>query len=174
MCMRKLIKDLRLRKEHAFETVYYQYYKLVYFVAFSMVKDREVAEEVVQDTFVKMMENIHQYRGKGEFKSWLLSITRNLARNAIKNRKRFQQRYSYDDELVGSYKDESANLSNLMMEIKECLDDFEAAIILYHVIYEFTFEKTASELNATISVVKKAYYKAIKILKEYYRGEKDE
>ena len=63
--MRKLIKDLRLRKEHAFETVYYQYYKLVYFVAFSMVKDREVAEEVVQDTFVKMMENIHQYRGRG-------------------------------------------------------------------------------------------------------------
>ena len=50
MCMRKLIKDLRLVKEHAFETVYYQYYKLVYFVAFSMVKDREVAEEVVQDT----------------------------------------------------------------------------------------------------------------------------
>jgi len=61
-----------------------------------------------------------------------------------------------------------------MMEIKECLDDFEAAIILYHVIYEFTFEKTASELNTTISVVKKTYYKAIKILKEYYRGEKDE
>ena len=54
------------------------------------------------------------------------------------------------------------------------MDDFEAAIILYHVIYEFTFEKTASELNTTISVVKKAYYKAIKILKEYYRGEKDE
>jgi hypothetical protein len=29
-------------------------------------------------------------------------------------------------------------------------------------------------LNTTISVVKKTYYKAIKILKEYYRGEKDE
>lgn len=172
--MRKLIRDLKARKEHAFETVYYQYYKLIYFVAFSMVKNREIAEEVVQDTFVRMMESIHQYRGKGEFKSWLLSIARNLALNAIKKQKKLHQRYNYDNEFIGNYQDDSTSLNELLMEIKACLDDFEAVIILYHVIYNFAFEKTASELNTTISVVKKSYYNAIKKLKQYYCGEKDE
>ena len=172
--MKKLIKDLRAHKEYAFETIYYQYYKLIYFVAFSMVQERELAEEIVQDTFIKMFENIQQFKGKGEFKSWLLSITRNLARNELKKRNTFNQRYCYNDELIDNFQAEKDDLSGLLLEIRNCLDDFETKIVILHVIYGFTFNKTASELNSSESTVKKSYYIAIKKLKEYYSGENNE
>ncbi|MCK9536613.1 MAG: sigma-70 family RNA polymerase sigma factor [Bacilli bacterium] len=172
--MKKIIKDLKAHKEYAFETVYYQYYKLIYYVAFSMVQETGLAEEIVQDTFIKMIENIHQYKGKGEFKSWLVSITRNLARNELIKRNKFIQRYSYNDEIIDNFQDNTDDLRGLLLEIRKCLNDFETKIVISHVIYGFTFNKTASELNASESVVKKSYYAAIKKLKEYYSREKNE
>lgn len=170
--MKKLIKDLKKRREEAFETIYYRYNKLLFYVAISIVKERGLAEEIVQDSFLKMYLNINQYRGRGQFKAWLVSITRNLALNELRKLNRINYCLVGGDELINNTCDVDSNFSMVLREIKQYLTEHEEQIILMHVIYGFTFKKTAEELNISVNIVKKTYYKAIKKLREYYKGEK--
>ena len=172
--MKKLIKELKERKEEAFETVYYLYYKLIYFVAYSIVNESGLAEEILQDTFIKMFENIDQYQGKGEFKSWLVSIARNLSFNEVIKRNKLNSHYTFNDELIDTFGYEIHNYRNLMLEIKECLDNLEATIVINHIIYGFTFKKIAAMINHSVYAVKNRYYNALDKLKKYYIGGKNE
>ena len=84
---RKTIKKLKERDEETFELIYEQYYKLIYYIALNVTKDKEMASEIVQDTFMKMLTSIDTYDEGGKFKSWLCTIARNLAINKITRRK---------------------------------------------------------------------------------------
>jgi len=166
--MRKIIKELKAQKEQAFEEVYYRYHRLIFFVAFSIIRDKGHAEEIVQDTFIKMFKNINQYKGRGEFKSWLVNIARNLSRNELKKKRTVDNKCLYDDDLVNTDFPSKGDSNLFFYELKKILNDFQFKIILMHVIYGFTFKKIALELNSTDNIVKKTYYNAIEILKKYY------
>lgn len=57
-------------------------------VALSMTRDRDTAQDVVQDAFVKAFGALDGFRGDAAFKTWLLSITANEARGALRRTKR--------------------------------------------------------------------------------------
>ncbi len=50
-----------------------------------MVKDEELAEDIVQETFVKVFRKIHLFEGRSSFKSWLYQIALNTARNKLRS-----------------------------------------------------------------------------------------
>ena len=73
----------------AFETLYDRYEKLIFSFAYRLTRDREMAEEVVQDVFVKLWNGTTTYQAeKGAFSSWLLTVTRNKAIDEIRRLKR--------------------------------------------------------------------------------------
>ena len=73
----------------AFETLYDRYEKLIFSFAYRLTRDREIAEEVVQDVFVKLWNGTTTYQeDKGAFSSWLLTVTRNKAIDEIRRLKR--------------------------------------------------------------------------------------
>lgn len=55
---------------------------------FSIVNDREVAEDLVQETFIRVYKSAENYQTIAKFSTWLYRIGRNLALNEIRNRKR--------------------------------------------------------------------------------------
>jgi len=62
--------------------------KRTYSVALRLVNDRHLAEEVVQEAFVKAYQAIGSFRGDSEFTTWLYRIVVNLSLNAMKANKR--------------------------------------------------------------------------------------
>ena len=54
----KLIKELKHNSEKAFKKVYEQYKNLVYYQAYIILNNKEDAEDVLQNTFIKFMRNI--------------------------------------------------------------------------------------------------------------------
>jgi RNA polymerase sigma-70 factor (ECF subfamily) len=52
-----------------------------------MLGSREEAEDLVQDTFIKVYRQAGRYRGEGRFRSWLLRIAGNLARSRLRRRR---------------------------------------------------------------------------------------
>ncbi|MBD7908080.1 RNA polymerase sigma factor [Sporosarcina gallistercoris] len=73
----------------AFEILYDRYEKLIFSFAYRITQDREIAEEVVQDVFVKLWNGTTTYQEqKGSFSSWLLTVTRNKAFDEIRRLKR--------------------------------------------------------------------------------------
>ena len=75
---KKVLMKLRdERNEHAFDLIYNEYYKLVYYVIFKIVGDHEVARDLSIDTFLTMYNKIEQHDMNKSFKYWLLTIAKN-------------------------------------------------------------------------------------------------
>lgn len=61
------------------------YGKDVWNYAFFLTRRRELAEDIAQDAFIKAYHNLYSYRGDRSMKAWLLTITRNTARDYYKS-----------------------------------------------------------------------------------------
>lgn len=82
---------------HAFGALVVRYQDFVFTIVLRMVKVREEAEEIAQDTFVKAYEKLESFKGKSKFSSWLYSIAYRTALDSIRKRKKFQNQVSVDD-----------------------------------------------------------------------------
>ena len=72
----QVIDGIKRRSEQAFKEVYFQYYKLVKHVVYKMVRHHDIADDLVQETFMKMYERIDTYKENTNFKYWLLQIAK--------------------------------------------------------------------------------------------------
>ena len=73
--------------ERAFEKLVRLYEARVFYCAISLVGNRQDAEEVTQDAFVKVWKTLSQFRGECSFSSWLMRITRNTATDRLRARR---------------------------------------------------------------------------------------
>ena len=75
-----LIERIAQRDEQALAALYERYGTPVYSLALRVLNDPQAAEEAVQDAFMKVWNNPHQWdSAKGKFSSWLLTVTRYTA-----------------------------------------------------------------------------------------------
>ncbi|SHJ55205.1 RNA polymerase sigma factor [Aquimarina spongiae] len=73
---------------NAFSILVERYQNLVYTVVYRVVKNKEQAEEVAQDTFVKAYESLAKYRGEAKFSTWLYTIAYRKSLDLVKSNKR--------------------------------------------------------------------------------------
>ena len=75
-----LILQMQQKNEKAFERLYTMYSEAIHGIIYSIVLEEAVAEEVLQDTFIKIWHNAKAYDvKKGRFFTWILNIARNTA-----------------------------------------------------------------------------------------------
>ncbi len=74
----------------AFSSLVEKYQGYVFTIVLRMVKVREEAEEVSQDTFIKAFESLSGFRGESKFSSWLYSIAYRKALDRIRKNKRYK------------------------------------------------------------------------------------
>ena len=85
----------------AFERLYRDHVTRVFSLCARMVADRERAEELTQDVFVRAWEKLHLFRGESSFSTWLHRLTVNLVLNARKSEGRQRTRFEENDEESG-------------------------------------------------------------------------
>ena len=73
--------------EYDLEQIYREYARKVYGYLLSLGADRALAEDLMQDTFLKASQNILQFRHDSTLSSWLCAIARNLYRDALRRQK---------------------------------------------------------------------------------------
>jgi len=81
------IKALKRKDQKAFEAVYHETKHAVFAMVLPIVKDRSLAEDAMQETYVKMIANINSYDKKRPFMTWLLSIAKHSALDLVRNRR---------------------------------------------------------------------------------------
>ncbi|GGD03337.1 RNA polymerase sigma factor [Hyunsoonleella pacifica] len=80
MDLDSLIEKFKRKDEKAFETLYNMYSDSMHGVIYNIVRDNAIAEEVMQDVFIKAWHKSDSYAPKkGRFFTWLLNIARNAA-----------------------------------------------------------------------------------------------
>ena len=83
----ELIYLLQSRDKPAFEYLYDNYSAALFGIIFKMLDNRELAEDILQEAFVKIWKNFSNYdSGKGRLFTWMLNITRNLTIDTIRSK----------------------------------------------------------------------------------------
>ena len=87
----ELIAQYRNGSEAAFDVLVDRYQSRVFTTIYLIVKDQDVAEDLLQDVFVKVVQTIHsdRYSEEGKFQPWLMRIAHNLAIDHFRKAKRY-------------------------------------------------------------------------------------
>jgi len=83
-----IIDRARRRDAAAFDTLVAQFGARVYGLIYRLLGQREVAEDLTQETFLRVVRTIESYEHDGRFEAWLFRIAANLARDHARKRKR--------------------------------------------------------------------------------------
>ena len=87
MTQEQLLLMIADKDERAYSHMYNMYSKSLFAVISNMIKDREEAEDVLQETFVKIWKNISSYNErKGRFYTWILNVARNTAIDKLRSK----------------------------------------------------------------------------------------
>lgn len=86
--LERKIAKLKNGDSSVFDYVYEHTNRPVYFAIFYILKDKMYAEDVLQDTYVRAISSIEQYKDGTNFVGWLCSIGKSLALNHLKKYKR--------------------------------------------------------------------------------------
>ncbi|AWI27292.1 RNA polymerase sigma factor [Flavobacterium pallidum] len=87
MTQEELLPLVLKKDDRAFTLLYDMYSKNLYGVIYNLVRDREEAEDVLQEVFVKIWKNIETYNeSKGRFFTWILNIARNTTIDKLRSK----------------------------------------------------------------------------------------
>ncbi len=113
----ELISQYRSGNENAFEGLVDKYKSKVYTTIYLIVKDQGVAEDLLQDVFVKVVQTLNsdRYNEEGKFQPWLMRIAHNLAIDYFRKRKRYPTIVMEDGE----------NVFNTLKFAEETAEDFQ-------------------------------------------------
>lgn len=156
----------------AFSELVSRYQQFVFTLALRIVKVREEAEEVAQDSFLKAFEALSTYRGEAKFSSWLYSIVYRKALDRVRKNNRSRTIEIVDDLLEGDTKTIDNALG--LLELKErnqylqqsiaTLGEEEAAIISFFYFEDLSIKEIASITDLSEDNVKIKLYRSRKRL----------
>src|SRR5512141_22819 len=75
------------REAEAFDLLVDGYRRRVHALAYSIVRDRQAAEDVAQEVFVKLWRALPRYDGRAQLSTWIYAITRNASISALRGRR---------------------------------------------------------------------------------------
>ena len=170
----QLVTLLLSRDEKGFNYLYDNYSPAFYGVIFRIVKYEEEANEVLQDTFVKIWNSITSFdQNKGTLYTWMLNIARNSAIDRLKS-KSFQN--DLQNQSIPDFVDDNKSLSTEQKhefnEVEKLVNTLKSDYrILINKAYfrGFTQEEIAEELGIPLGTVKTRTRAALLELKNVLR-----
>lgn len=91
-----VINDIIAGNTNAFAVLVDNYKDMVFTLAFRMLKNREEAEEVSQDSFIKIFKSLNKFKGDSKFSTWVYRVAYNTCLDRIKKHKRSQTHIPID------------------------------------------------------------------------------
>ncbi len=112
---------------NAFSVLVDRYKDLIFSLALKMVKNREEAEEVAQDTFIKVFNSLEKFKGDSKFSTWIYKVAYNTCLDRMKKNKKDEGNINIDDFSEHLVKTMENALSKMMDEerkksIQDCLN----------------------------------------------------
>jgi RNA polymerase sigma-70 factor, ECF subfamily len=161
----KLIVETAAGNREAFEALYHELKTVVYGLALSILQNPTLAEDAMQDVFVRIWHKAYQYKPSNKGRQWIAKLTRNLCLDMIKSRK-FE---ILDDKLEESSSLIAQYSNNHMdsMVLRETLDKLglqERQIVIMHALTGYSHKEIAYMLQLPYASVRWKYHYALKKL----------
>ena len=167
---KKLIELLKKNSESAFVELYNKYSPVLFGICLRYAKERTEAEDILQESFIKIYENIQSFKEKGSLEGWLKRIVVNVSINHYRKRIKestvsTDEDIKYEDIIPENVFSELTN-KELIGLIQRLPEGYRMVFNLY-AIEGFKHNEIAELLGYTESTSKTQLMKAKKILQQY-------
>ena len=170
-----------MNMDSVFQKLYEKYHQDLFQFLFYMVKNRETAEDLMQEVYIKVLNNYQKFEGKSSEKTWLYSIARNTAIDYFRKQKNWKRllfaNFDWSKETikdVGPLPEEIAIMQDDIKALYKSLDccnvDQKSVLILRYV-QSLSIVETSEVLGWTISKVKTTQHRAVKVLRDILKSE---
>ena len=176
----KLIEAFIDGNKQAFESLMIKYYKRILNFIYRYVGSREIAEDLTQEVFIRVYNNVHKFKPEAKFSTWAFTIARNLSLNELRRLKRtaFSLDQAVDTQegsVQSQWADEKAadpgktlsddeRKTQIRAAISELPENQRVAVLLRR--YEdFSYEEIAEAMNTSVKAVKSLLNRAKENLK---------
>lgn len=160
----------------AFEVLILKYQSQIFYAAMNIVKDREFAEDITQDAFLKAYEKLDNLQDKTHFYPWLKRIAVNQALNHYERGKRMvdvedeDNESNYFDRLTtGECPEDFILKDELRKYVKffvDALPDRLRSVVILREVEDMSYEEIADILNIPLGTVRSRLFNARQIIKE--------
>lgn len=139
-------------------------------VVMRYINDKERAEDVLQDSFIKVFKSIHKFEHSGSLEGWIRRIMVNTALDQIRKNKKRQKNVELDDEGFFELKHES-NAEEILqaeslMKLVQSLPEGYRTVFNLFAIEGYSHKEIAEELGITENTSKSQYSRAKSTLRE--------
>lgn len=163
--LKKLFIEIKLDNKTSFEQLYQKYSSLVYGIAFSILKNKEDSEDVVQNVFSKLYKMNKEKLPSDKETSWLYTLSKNEAISLYrKKNENLVLDNMYEIEENNNEIDESIDILEFNRLIST-LNEKEKQIISLKIISNLSFDEIAKLLGEPTGTIKWRYYKSLHSLK---------
>ena len=166
----ELVSRLKDRDESAYQWLYDNYSKSIFVVIRHVIPEQELAQDVLQEVFVKVWKNIHEFdlHQYGKLYSWMISIARNLSieRQLAKPNKAFTFTFVDHNIPIHINKEEIISANNSFKHVFTSLSSNDANMIDLAYFKGFTQDEIARIMLVPVGVIKDRMHDAIQLLRE--------
>jgi RNA polymerase sigma-70 factor, ECF subfamily len=184
----RLIARCLAGDEKAYRELVEMYQSQVYSLALRIVRSVEDAEDITQDTFVRMFRALERYDPERAFAAWLFTIASRLCIDHLRRRsvrpvsltqrdKGSDEEYEIEIEDPGPWPDEAAVRAEEERRTSERIDALPAhyrIVILLRHQQDLSYEEIAAALNLPLGTVKARIHRARALLKQRIEQERAE
>lgn len=170
-----LINQIAKGNNEALEKLYILYKTNVFRVALVILEDPYLAEDAVQETFMKIKQNAKTFRYGINEKGWIMTIARNAAIDILNKHKKEIVLESPIEEAgespnTAGLGDITDNENEGFLQLIQPLGDLDKQIVSLHLIGELKHREIAGILDMNVNTVKKRYERAIKRIAKEMEG----
>jgi RNA polymerase sigma-70 factor (ECF subfamily) len=164
-----LIARVRSGETEAFQLIFDRYSRPVISFVYDMTNDRELSEELMQETFVRAYRNLGTLRGDAKLSTWLFGIAKNVARENLRSRQRASRKVELDDESVKELRDQkltpddfliNKELSGVIRDALARLDEDKRLVFALKIFQQQSYEEIAAITGFSIAKLKTDLHRA--------------
>lgn len=147
-----------------FDTLVTLYHKRIYDFIYRMVHNISTAEDITQDVFIKVYQNIHKLNSNSSLKPWIFKIAYTTTLNYLKKNKNIAidlevEELPWNKDCIDAFETRHVVLKEIQSLKSDC-----KAIFLLRVMEDLTFEQIGLMLGASTASVKLKFYRNRKTL----------
>jgi len=157
--------------EEAFRILVGRWEQPVFAFLARMLGDREEAQDLTQETFLRVVRGAKRYRPSGQFRSWIFRVAGNLARSGLRRRKvvrwlRFDpQHHDVPDEHLPDGSLETRDVQRAVRAALARLPDRQREAVVLRQYQDMSYREIAEQLDTSVSAVESLLHRAMSTLR---------
>ena len=183
-----LVKRVKAGDYQAFDLLVLKYQSRLISTAFKFVKDLQIAEDLVQDSFIKSFKSIDSFREDSTFYTWIYRITVNTSKNYLVSKKRkdeiLQTDISKEENFIREPIDKdtpenlfhASQLRNIIIESLNGLGEDTKTALTLREFDGLSYEQIAEVVNCPVGTVRSRIFRGREVIddaiEEYRKGNK--